>query len=127
MVDALLDTATVVDLLREYPPAAEWIAQEDRVFGITKYVWMEVAAGCQNKQSLREATQLIERFELVAISTEDVDWALTKLVQFNLSHNIDPLDCLIAATAKRLTLPIYTRNLKHFQPMLGELALSPYQ
>ena len=127
MVDALLDTATVVDLLREYPPAAEWIAQEDRVFGITKFVWMEVAAGCQNKQALREATHLIERFELVAITPQDVDWALAKLVQFNLSYSIDPLDCLIAATADRLSLTLYTRNLKHFQPMLGELAQSPYQ
>ena len=126
MVDALLDTATVVDLLREYPPSATWIAIENQIFGITKFVWMEIVAGSQNKQSLIKATRLIERFELVPITTTDIDWAADKLVQFNLSHKIDLVDCLIASTAHRLQLPLYTRNLKHFTPLLGQLAKKPY-
>lgn len=126
MVDALLDTATVVDLLRQHSPAAIWIANENQIFGITKFVWMEIVEGCQNKQSLIKATTLIERFEFVPIMATDIDWASEKLVQFNLSYNIDILDCLIASTAYRLRLPLYTRNLKHFRPLIGELAQSPY-
>ncbi len=126
MVDALLDTASVVDLLRNYPPAKTWIAHEDRIFGITKFVWMELVAGCQNKQALIKATKMIERFELIPITSTDVDWASDRLVRFNLSHNLDILDCLIASTAHRLQIPLYTRNLKHFKPLLGDLAQSPY-
>jgi predicted nucleic acid-binding protein len=127
MVDALLDTSTLIDLLREHPPAAEWFADEDRTFGITKFVWMEVVTGCMNKQALRKATRLIERFELVSVTTQDVDWALTKLTRFYLSHSPDPFDCLIAATPARLKIPLYTLNFKHFKPLIGDLAQRPYE
>ncbi len=126
MVDALLDTATVVDLQRGYPPATQWIASTNEIFGVTKFVWMEIVNGCENKKSLTKAIKLIERFELVEITAQDVDWALNILVKFNLSHNIDPFDCLIAATSHRLQIPLYTRNMKHFKPLLGELAQRPY-
>ncbi|GAB4508524.1 MAG: hypothetical protein OHK0046_01220 [Anaerolineae bacterium] len=53
MVEALLDTATVVDLLREYPPAAVWITEKDQTLGVTKFVWMEIVEGSHSKQSLR--------------------------------------------------------------------------
>jgi len=36
------------------------------------------------------------------------------------------MDCLIAAAAFRLQVPLHTRNLKHFAPLLGELAQEPY-
>lgn len=35
-------------------------------------------------------------------------------------------DCLIAAPAQRLGVPLYTRNLKHFSPLLGDLAVMAY-
>ncbi len=126
MVDALLDTATVVDFLRDYPPAAEWVANSSQTFGVTKFVWIEIVEGCENKSALNRAIRLVERFELVPITMDDVDWALESLTRLNLSHNIDPFDCLIAATAYRLQIPLYTRNLKHFTPLLGELAQKPY-
>lgn len=126
MVDAFLDTAILVDLLRGYSPAEQWFDNENKKFGITKFVWMEIVAGSQNKQSLNIATKLIQRFELVPITPKDIDWGLAKLIQFNLSHNIDPLDCLIASSAYRLQIPLYTRNLKHFKPLLLTLAQNPY-
>lgn len=126
MVDALLDTSMLIDLLREHPPAAEWIANEEKIFGITKFAWMEVVTGCRNKRSLLKATRLIERFELIPVATSDVDWALNQLTKYYLSHNPDPFDCLIAATPARLQIPLYTLNLKHFRPLLGELAQKPY-
>lgn len=43
-----------------------------------------------------------------------------------LSQNVDMMDCLIAASVHRLGLPLYTRNLKHFLPLIGDLACKPY-
>lgn len=126
MVSALLDTATVIDLIRGYDRAVQWLSQESHMIGLTKFVWMEVIAGCENKIKVQEATHLLERFELISLDSQDVDWALDQLTLFNLSHNIDPFDCLIAAPSYRLQIPLYTRNLKHFRPLLSKLAQTPY-
>lgn len=87
---------------------------------------MEIVKGCENKKALHEATRLLKRFELVDIQVEDIDWALDKLTKYALSHNIDLIDSLIAATAYQLNIPLYTKNLKHFTPLLGKLAQKPY-
>lgn len=36
------------------------------------------------------------------------------------------MDCLIAASAHRLQLPLYTANRKHFDPLLSGLVRQPY-
>jgi predicted nucleic acid-binding protein len=45
---------------------------------------------------------------------------------FTLSHGVGIMDCLIASVSYRLQVPLYTRNLKHFTPLLGALAQTPY-
>ena len=47
-------------------------------------------------------------------------------VTHRLRFGVGVLDCLIAAPAFRLQLPLYTHNLKHFTPLLGDLAQKPY-
>jgi predicted nucleic acid-binding protein len=125
MVNALVDTSVVVDLLRGYRPAQAWfVIQSD--LGVCRAVWLEVTEGIQNSRAQRDALNLLRRFELVEITTPDVVWATEKLLSLNLSHNIDTFDCLIAAVNERLQLPLYTRNLKHFTPLIGSLAHTPY-
>ena len=48
------------------------------------------------------------------------------LSSFGLSHGVDAFDCMIAATSQRLNMPVLTRNLKHFRPLIGGLAILPY-
>ena len=126
MVDALIDTMTVVDLLRAYPLAVTWFGAQSQKFGVTKFVWMEIIQGCTNKSDLRKSIRRLEHFTLVQTEIEDIDWALDKLTRFHLSHNVDIMDCLIAATAQRLQIPLYTRNVKHFKPLIGGLCQKPY-
>lgn len=47
--------------------------------------------------------------------------AIRQLIKSNLSHNIDLTDALIAAASYQLNLPIYTRNIKHFFPIIPDL------
>lgn len=125
MVAALVDTSVVVDLLRDYPPANTWfLAQND--LAVSRGVWLEIIEGAQDRPAQHHALNLLRRFELIEITTPDVIWATERLLHFNLSHNIDAFDCLIAAASYRLQLPLYTRNLKHFAPLLGSLAKPPY-
>lgn len=125
MVIALLDTAIVVDILRGYPPAVEWLAQQ-AALGVSTAVWLEVVEGATNRQAERTALHLLHRFERVEVTAEDVDWALRQLMRFHLSHGLDAMDCLIASASHRLAITLFTRNLKHFSPLLGHHAQKPY-
>ncbi len=124
-MDGLLDTVIIVDLLREYPPAGTWLASQSHL-GVSPAVWLEIIAGAENLKSQKRAVELLHRFEKVEVLQEDFDWAIGQALQFRLSHNVDMMDCLIASTAQRLGVPLFTRNLKHFQPMIGSLAQRPY-
>lgn len=128
MVDGLLDTSIIIDLLRNYRPAELWFAAVNLRFGVTKIVWMEVIEGTISRRSQREAIRLLNSLVLVPMTLDDIDWALTTLTQVILAHSgIGTEDALIAATSERLQLPMYTRNIKHMRPLLGDLAIQPYQ
>lgn len=126
-MNTLIDTAIIVDLLRRHPPALHWAnANPDMQLGITPIVWMEVIIGSKNKTKQMHAERLMQRFIMVYLTDDDTRWAMLQLKKYYLSHNIGINDCLIAAPSQRLQLPLYTRNIKHFTPMLGALAQQPY-
>jgi len=125
MVDSLLDSAVFVDVLRDYEPARDWLAKQGQL-GVTHVVWLEILDGAPNKRAQRHALELLRRFAVVEITAADMRWAVEQLVRLRLSHNVDPFDCLIASVAYRLQLPLYSHNLKHFGPLIGDLAVRPY-
>lgn len=126
MVMALVDTSIIVDVLRGYPNASTWFPAQQQL-GVSRYVWFETLQGTQNKASQQRAISLLKTIpDVIEVTPQDHQWALNALLQYRLSHNVDVLDCLIAAASQRLQVPLYTRNLKHFQPMLGTLAQQPY-
>lgn len=125
MVEALLDTAIIVDVLREYPPAVAWLGQQGQL-GVSSVVWLEIIEGAPDRRAEQTALALLRRFERIATTPDDMEWAIRQLLRFHLSHGLDAMDCLIAATSQRLSVPLYTRNLKHFTPLIGDLVQSPY-
>lgn len=125
MVTGLLDTTVVVDLLRSYPPSQEWLAKQPRL-GIVPIVWLEIIQGAEDLRAQKRAVGLLRHFERVDVEPVDFDWAIRQALRYRLSHSVDVMDCVIAAVASRLELPLYTRNLKHFVPVLGSLARKPY-
>jgi predicted nucleic acid-binding protein len=125
MVDGLLDSSILIDVLRGYQPAEDWLATQNYL-GTTRIVWLELLEGAQNKHAQRQAIKLLGRFKIVEMSNSDMQWAVEQLIRFGLSHNVDAFDCLIASVHPRLQLPLYTRNLKHFAPMIGRMAINPY-
>lgn len=121
----LLDTAIVVDLLRAYPLAGEWLASQDEL-AISPVVWLEIIEGAENLRAQTQAVELLRHFQRAEVLPADLDWAIRQALRFRLSHNVDMMDCLIASTAQRLGVPLFTANLKHFQPLIGDLARRPY-
>ncbi len=125
-VDALLDTNIIIDLLNAHPSATQWVHSRQLKLGITSVTWMEVIYGAQNKVKRDQAFKFMNQFDMFYLIEEDQEWAMKQLFQFRLEYGIDVLDCLIAAPSYRLQIQIYTRNLKHFTPLLGELAVQAY-
>lgn len=121
----LLDTAILVDILRAYPAATTWLSEQGQL-GISPVVWLEIIEGAENAKDQAKAVELLRHFERIEMSSVDFDWAIQQALKFRLSHNVDMMDCLIAASAQRLEVPLFTRNLKHFQPMIGNFAQKPY-
>lgn len=126
MVSALVDSSVVIDILRGYSPSLTWLQSQNQKVGITRYVWLEVLEGCGNKQEQKAAIRVLSKFDLVSVTNADLEWAIAAFLKHYLKSNTDPFDCLIAATNHRLQVPLHTRNLKHFKPLLGVLAQKPY-
>jgi predicted nucleic acid-binding protein len=125
MVVGLLDSAVLIDVLRGYAPAETWLKAQGQL-GTTRIVWLEIIEGAPNKIKQRQALQLLRRFTVINLTPQDTQWAVRQLIKFNLNHNVDAFDCLIASVHPRLNIPLYTRNMKHFTPLIGSLAVRPY-
>jgi predicted nucleic acid-binding protein len=124
---ALIETSVVVDFLRRYTPAFTWLhTQSQQPLVITPIIWMEVISGGDNKIKRRRAAQFMEQFEMIYLTDADLEWAMEAQMQYELSQGVGMMDCLIASVSHRLQVPLYTHNLKHFTPLLGNLAQKPY-
>ncbi len=126
MANGLVDSTVLVDVLRGYSPSALWLQMQSGL-AITPIVWLELVAGVPNKVKQLAALKLLAQFEMIYLVQADMDWAMQQLFAYKLSHNIGMMDCLIASVSYRLQLPLYTHNLKHITPLLGQaIAVKPY-
>lgn len=127
MVIALLDTDILVDEMRKYKVAIEWIRRLPAgQIGVTPIAYMELVEGAPNAIKQRAVMKLLSRFEVVHLTSADFEWVMQQQVKYTLSHNIGMTDLLIASVNHRLQVPLYTRNVKHFTPLLGSLVQKPY-
>jgi predicted nucleic acid-binding protein len=126
MTNALVDTTVVVHLLRRYKPALTWYGSQTEQLSIASPAWLEIMAGATSKANQTYAESLLKQFELLYCTTADQSWAMQQLKRFQFSHHIGANDCLIAAVAYRLQIPLYTHNLRDMTPLIGSLAIQPY-
>lgn len=126
MTVAILDTTVMVHLFRKNPAALTWLRAQQTTLSITSITWMEVMVGVANKRAQEETRKLLSGFELLYIMYADQEWAMTQIQRLRFSHSIGMNDCLIAAVAERLQVPLFTHNLKDMTPLIGNLAVQPY-
>lgn len=125
--DAILDTSVLIDLLRAFPPATEWFAGLGRQrMGITPVVWMETVQGATDRAKRAQAIRFLSRFRVEHPTEDDNRWAMRQTARFHLSHSIHLQDAMIASVAARLAVPLYTTNLRHFEPLPSVDASKPY-
>lgn len=125
MVKGLVDTSILVDVIRQYTPAQQWIVTQSDL-GVTQAVRLELIVGAPDKIRQRRALRMLVDFDTIENTAEDFYWAESQLIRYQLSHQVGMLDCLIAAASARLGLPLYTLNVRDFGVLLGALAVKPY-
>jgi hypothetical protein len=126
MTTVLVDTTVIVHFLRRYAPALAWYGSHISQMSISSVAWLEVMEGATSKTNQLYAESILSRFELVYSTAADQEWAMRQIKQFQFTHHIGMNDCLIAAVAYRLQVPLHTHNLKDMIPLIGTLAVQPY-
>lgn len=69
-MNGLLDTSVLIDLLRQYTPADHWLQSQGQL-GISRLVLLEVMEDAPTRQKQREAVNLMKKFTLVELATDD--------------------------------------------------------
>ncbi len=124
----LIDTDIMIDLLRQYEPAIEWIESLDgceRIL-LPGYVVMELIQGCRDKGEQSKLRRAISNLGVIWPAPEECDLAVVTFDKYRLSYNIGLLDVLIAHTAMEYGLPLYTFNQKHYSAIKKLKTVQPY-
>lgn len=128
MPDLFLDSSIVIDATNDHPDALEYIHRLliSGSAGIHAATFAEVIVGTRNARELFRLRRFLRPLGIEYPVPEDWPPALDFLGRFHLSHDIDLPDCLIAATALRLHLPLATVNDRHFRLFRGLKVIRPY-
>jgi hypothetical protein len=122
----LVDTPVILHYFRHNAAARAWVDSQPVRLSVTSITWLEVMEGASSKANQTESKSVLGKLELIYLTSADQQWAMERLERFQFSHHISMNDCLIAAAAHRLELPLYTHNLKDITPLIGPLAVKPY-
>lgn len=121
----LLDTCVVIDVIRGSEAAIAFVGGLANVPVVSAITATEIVAGCRNAHERRQIDRLLSIYHVHDVGLEIASLAGDYIRQYGPSHGTDPLDALIAATAKVHNVPLATLNLKHF-PMFAGLK-RPYR
>lgn len=123
----LLDTDIMIDVLRRFQPALDWLVQHgsDEVV-LPGFVVLELLQGCRDKREQEQVERRTAQGRSVWPSSGACTAALQTYAQFHLSHTMGFIDALIAHTAIELGTPLYTFNVKHYAVIPGLTTIQPY-
>jgi len=122
----LLDTDIMIDIMRNYHPAIEWLISLDESPGLPGYVAMELMCGCDNKTEMNFILKQIEQFRIFWSNDTDSNRALASFEKGHLTHGMGILDALIGECAKGLNASLCTFNVRHFKSIINLKIEQPY-
>lgn len=123
----LIDTSILVDYLRRYDPAEQFLDQlANRDLNISVITAMEIYRGSRAKEQFKLAERFIKKFNIIALNQTISQNALIILKKYQFTCFIDIPDALIAATAINKKYQLLTINLKDFDRIKGLIVKKPY-
>jgi len=121
----ILDSDILIDLLRGYPAAVEWLAEQTETLRVSGIAAIEVVYGSVDASGLRAARRLVGIFDVEWPEPIDAQTAYG-FAPLHLSDGIDGPDSITAAIALRLGVSVATFNAKHFRAVPGLTIEQPY-
>ena len=123
----LLDTDVMVDILRGYEPARQWLeSATSQEIGVPGLVAMELLQGCQNGREQKRLEKALSAYLLYWAEPQDCARALKNFAAYRLSHQLGLLDALIAETAVGFDAELATFNTKHYKILKDLRTIQPY-
>lgn len=124
----LVDTDVMVDVLRRYPAALDWLASlGSEPIGLPGLAAMELLQGCRNRAEEQRAESLLRQFPLYWPDRDDCARAFDDFSAYRLSHGLGLLDSLIAETAIGVNQELATFNTKHYNVVRSLRVIEPYE
>ncbi len=121
----LFDTCVLVDALRAYKPAVEYVEKYEEV-NISIITAMELIKGSKNKAELNYLSELIDGYNVEPLDST-ISIAAESLVKiYHLKNNFAIGDALIAATCLSKGYSLATRDLVHFENITGLDIVVPF-
>lgn len=124
---ALIDTNILIDHLRGKSSATDFIKSliKNEVKLVCSVITrVELRAGMRLGED-EQINTLLHIFEEVPADTEVAEIAGNYMNVFMKSHGLAAGDAIVAATARRMAIPLYTLNTRHF-PMEDIHVEAPY-
>jgi len=124
----IVDTTVVIDFLKRRAEAIAFLddLQETGQLLTHPVVVAETLQGARNRREQRRIDAFFDRFQMVEIHVDDWPDSLARLRRYGLSHGVGWHDCLLAAAAHRLALPVATLNDRDFQCFGDFRVVRPY-
>lgn len=124
----MIDSTVMIDILRQKSAARNYLESIGGDLSISRIVWMEIVAGCQNKLELVWSMKMINSLglEMVEIDPETSQMAGKLFENYYHSHGLGITDALIAAGAIIRGENLATHNAKHFKFISGLHLTIPY-
>jgi len=121
----LLDTDILIDVLRGYPPAIEWLATLTETPAVISVCVMELVQGCRSKADLKTVEQLIAPLEVWYPTESEMQLAHREFAARFLKTRLSVIDAIVAAVALARATPLCTFNTRHYNDFHLELC-QPY-
>lgn len=123
----IIDTDILIDIGRGDNTAIECLQRVEKQFQlvISAVTQMELIVGCRNKVELQDLEKFLQHFQILKITEQITDRAVSLLGQYRLSHGLLIADALIAATALEYDEAFITKNQRDYR-FIADLKLQPY-
>jgi predicted nucleic acid-binding protein len=123
----IIDTDILIDIGRGDNTAIDCLQHIEQQFQlvISAVTQMELIVGCRNKLELQDLEKFLQHFQILRITEQITDGAVSLLEQYRLSHGLLIADALIAATALEYDEAFITKNQRDYR-FIADLKLQPY-
>ncbi len=116
----LLDTDVLIDFLRGYSKAVNFVNANSSQIILSSIVVAELYAGVKGESELKVLENFISLFRVLPVTSEIAKTGGLYKRDYGKSHGVGLADAIIAATCEAENAELKTLNVKHY-PMIKDL------